>query len=886
MASPEAIRAALADKDNVTVEQVADSLWFNPSKMDGPIEGQKMIEVAGDALARSGALEKLGIDQPETFESVTKAAQEELAGYLGVGLDAFTARVAKVGEAAVEQSKFLVAGKTALLSVGNHISKVARQLDAMYAAGKIDPEVEAKLLSLMETHTNLQGHLKQVQTAAARAVSVGRIRTQGGIDGEALAALDRVQAAGGSDAIREAAKRLRMTETPSQQAALLRSMERGGFFKKGWNVVNEVFINNILSGWKTHAVNVASNTVNSIVLPFERIVGGALTGSRGEMRAGLEQYVALRTAVIDGLRFSSRVMKNEAPVLDTQVKLDYQNEGFKAISASNFSLENTMGGKLVDGLGQLVRVPGRFLMAEDEFFKQIMFRSRLKAKLTVDAASMSDAKLKRLGYDSKGAFVEGETEAATYNLQTLDQQWRELVAAGRVIDDPATKAEFIRNNLGAANEGSTYARDALRIAREATFTTPLAQGTLSHAWQRIANQHPYLRQVTPFIQTPVNILNKAFDRIPGVNLARPRYRQRLTSAEPAIRAEAAGEMATGVAITTALYMLALEGRITGGGPVDGKRRQMWMRDGGWQPYSFNVGTPEAPVWVEYRRMDPFAFTLGIAGDMAEMVQAAEDDPSLDHAGLFAMAASSVANNLTSKTWLQGISEVVEVLSSKDRPYVAQRWMETKITSLIPFSSAGRTFNQSQDDYMKEARGFIDKAKANIPGMTSNIPDRHNWVTGEAQAKPEHLLGFIKVSRGDNDLVAAELRRLNYGFTGPDRRIGEITFSTQQYQDWNRLMGTVRIGSKNLKQRLEMTMRGNRYDLERDRTPDGLTAPGESHRVDMIRGVMSAYKQRARAELFDLYPELYDAWRAYERSEADAQRGKVDPSARENLILKF
>lgn len=179
LASPEAIRAALADKDNVTVEQVADSLWFNPSKMDGPIEGQKMIEVAGDALARSGALEKLGIDQPETFEAVTKAAQEELAGYLGVGLDAFTARVAKVGEAAVEQSKFLVAGKTALLSVGNHISTVARQLDAMYAAGKIDPEVEAKLLSLMETHTNLQGHLKQVQTAAARAVSVGRIRTQG-----------------------------------------------------------------------------------------------------------------------------------------------------------------------------------------------------------------------------------------------------------------------------------------------------------------------------------------------------------------------------------------------------------------------------------------------------------------------------------------------------------------------------------------------------------------------------------------------------------------------------------------------------------------------------------------------------------------------------------
>ncbi|WP_321829547.1 hypothetical protein [Thalassovita sp.] len=886
LTNPEAIRVAMADRALVTPEQISKSLWFNASKMDGPMEAQAMIEVAGDALARSGALERLGLDRPESFDTVIASAKEELANLTGGRLDELTERVAAIGESAVEQGKFLVAGKMALQSLGREVSQAATKLDSMYALGKVDPEAEARLLDLMQTHTDLQGHLKRIQTAAARATSVGRIRTTDGIDGKAMDALTRVEAAGGSKAIRKAAKQLRMAGGPAQQAALLRDMVRGGRVNRALKVVNEVFINNILSGWRTHAVNVTSNMVNTVVLPMERVMGGAVTRNPQQIREGLQQYTALRSAVMDSIRLSGRVLKNEMPVLDTQVKLDYQNEGFRAVSKDALGVESQLGGKIVDGMGALIRVPGRFLMAEDEFFKQIMFRSRLQARLTSEVQGLSPESLKRMGYANAGEFIEGETRAATMTVQTLEDRWEDMLLKGRVVDDPDVKAQFIRDNLGAANEGSKYAADALRVAREATFTQLLKEGTLSHGWQQMANRHPVLRQITPFIQTPANILVKAFHRVPGVNLLHSQYRERLLSSDPNIKAEAAGEMATGVALSLAVLMLSYEGRITGGGPTDGRTRALWMRDKNWQPYSINLGTAEKPHWVEYKRMDPYALPFGIAGDIAEMMQASENDPTFDSAGLFAMLVASVGRNLTSKTWLQGMADVVEVLHSSDRPQVAQRWMEQRVASMVPFASANRAYNQDSDAFAREARGFLERIKANTPGMSGDLPIRYDWISGEAIEHPTRLLGYITASSGPKDVVDEELRRLNYGFTGPDRKIGAITLSSEQYQEWAKHMGTVLIGGKTLKERLEATMQSGRYDLERLRVPDGLTSPAESHRVEMLRGTIAGYKQKARGVLLEKHPELLKAWIAYERYEADALRGTVKAGDRENLLVGF
>jgi hypothetical protein len=882
-----AIQDAYFDKDLITPDQIADSLWFNTEKMSGSTDAHTMIEMAGDALDRSGALDKLGLDKPETHARVMKDASEEIAEITGANIDDFTAKVAEVATSSRDQAKFVVAGKMALQSTGREISNTITKLEELTKLGRSDVNMEARLIELIDTHANLQAQVKSVQTNAARATSAGKIVTGDGIEAQALSSLELVRSRGGSKAVHDAIEKLKLAKTPADQAKIARKLSEGGVGKRAMQLANEVFINSILSGWSTHAVNITSNTVNMLYLPTERAVGGLLTGNKAQLKAAAYQYAEMRTAVMDGARLAGRVLLNENPVLDSAVKLENMAEGQKAFSAARVGLDKShAAGSLVEKMGHIIRLPGRLLMAEDEFFKQVIFRSRLKSKLMVDAAEMSAADLKKMGFNSAGEFVEHHAERATMSFESLDKAWKQAVDEGRVAETPKAREEFIRENLGAANEADEYAKDALRVARDATFTTPLAPDSLSGGIQSLANRHPILRQITPFIQTPTNLLGKAFDRIPGMNLAlRDSYRQRIRSTNPDIRAEAMGEMATGVAIGTSLFMLASEGRITGSGPTDSKQRALWTADKSWQPYSINVGSKEDPVWVDFSRFDPFAFTLGVAGDIAEMTQAAENDPSIDKTGMMAMMLMGTINNVSSKTWLQGISDVVEMANAKDSPYKAQRFLENRLAAFVPFSSAQRSYNQAGDPYQREARGYLDKVKTNVAGLGDQVPVKYDWVTGEAMDRPKHLLGYVKVSAEGEDTVLSEMRKLQYGFSGPDRKIGAVTLSTEQYQAWNRLMGSVKIGGQTLHGRLEKVMKTERYDIGRERVPDGITTPAESHRVEALTGIISKYKQKARAELFQEYPELYKAWDDYRRYARDAQQGQAQEGDRENILLK-
>ena len=278
--------------------------------------------------------------------------------------------------------------------------------------------------------------------------------------------------------------------------------------------------------------------------------------------------------------------------------------------------------------------------------------------------------------------------------------------------------------------------------------------------------------------------------------------------------------------------------------------------------------------------------FGIVADVAEIQQAAANDPSVDTVSSFAMLATAIANSLSEKTWLTGISEAVELMTAKDKPWVVERFLQNRAGSFVPFSGLGGQSNQLASEHLKEARGYIDKMKSRVPGMSGDLPTRHSWITGDPIETPTMLFGFIKSKGGPDDLVGTELRKLNYGFSGPDRRIGEVELSTEHYQEWRKLMGTIRINGRTLHAQLERVMKSKRYDLERSRIPDGIAAPGEGHREAIIREWIAAYKEQARAELLDNHPQLEDIVRRAERYDARARAGKAQEGEREALILRY
>ena len=57
-------------------------------------------------------------------------------------------------------------------------------------------------------------------------------------------------------------------------------------------------------------------------------------------------------------------------------------------------------------------------------------------------------------------------------------------------------------------------RRAREFSAQSTFTEQLAEGSLTKGMQTIINQHPYLRQILPFIRTPANILKQTAQMTP------------------------------------------------------------------------------------------------------------------------------------------------------------------------------------------------------------------------------------------------------------------------------------------------------------------------------------------------------------------------------------
>lgn len=864
-----------ASMDDMDVLAVDTSLAFNYRRFtseDASLTGAKVIQAFDEVLRDTGVKKAMRLHKPETHEKVTKDAIAYLAEATETAPNTLVRDLNLTQTVTTDMTQKLVAGKMAMQSTAREINLLASKVDEAFNRGQADEALERQLFDLMQMHLEIQASVKGIQTAAARATSAGRIYTSDVLEDGAL---DTMAAFGGSEKIRKLAKQLRRVKDDKGTAKMVRkAMDR-----KWMGVLNEYWINQILSGYKTHALNMTSNAMNLFLLPAERMVGGTVdglkTGDYTQALQAVKQYRYMMSSMFEGIQLAATAGYRENAVLDNALKVDVPSRGTKQISAKNFGIENTRIGSAVDIMGKFFRLPSRLLLSEDEFFKQVAFRARLKAILDVEASRMSADDFKKMGYSDKKTYMEGEFDKAFLSKIDLEEKWQELVLTGRVADEADAKAAFIEEQLGSYNAGNANALSALREARSTTFTTPLAKGTVSYDFQLMANRHPWLRQLTPFIQTPVNVITTAFDRTPVLNLLRQQYRSALTSPDEAVRAEAYGKLATGTVLVSIIGALAYEGKITGGGPADPRQAKNWKASKDWQPYSVNFGTQEKPNWISIQRLDPHGFLFGIIGDIVEMQQMIDNSPEFDAQPLIAMTIAAVGNNIVSKTYMQGIADTVSMFESKDQPWKVTQFLNQKAASLVPYSSMQSQLGAATDENMREIRTLVDAIKSKSFFHRSELSVKHDWLTGEALTNPEHMLGYIQVKKleAKNSQVARvqrEIRKLGYGFMGPDKKIGSVTLSTGQYQDWNRLMGSIEIGGRTLVQSLAREMDKSRY---KGGPNYGIVTPQESHRVAMLSRVTQRYKARAKRILLREHPDLKEAVRTYDRFKKSAQGGR-------------
>ena len=536
---------------------------------------------------------------------------------------------------------------------------------------------------------------------------------------------------------------------------------------RGMKINNEIFINSILSGPETHAVNILSTSLNTLARPLEQTLGSFAQGDMtGAIRGGKELYY-LMSSITDSLKGAKLSLQIEDNIINPGAMIQ-DSDRFQIRMEGNGTLAN-----MVNGFGTIIRLPSRFLLAEDEFFKQLNFRAYVKASAWEDGMR-------------KG-------------LQGADLQ--------KHIQDQFDGTIEIVNKNSMANIKDKSVLDlyekAQQYAAETTFTADLPEGSLGGAIQGVA-RHPAGRIIFPFVRTPINIFKAQVRRTPGVNMLLQEYRQALKSTDPSVAAKAKGEMILGGAIWSVAGMTALaindpmsELAITGGGPSDFNMLNQ-KRATGWQPYSFRfllkdedgnirMGKDGKPryKYVSFKRLDPWSSFLMMAADAASITGGLSKQDRDD----FGVAASvALGRNITNKTYLQGITELADLLG---KPYKMESWLARRAAATVnPFSSLGRSLTKATDGQIMDKRvragddGFVilrkfhNELAATIPGYGANLRPMRNFITGSIIEYPVgfgpdnmSVLNPIKETDSINNNVLTTLDDIGARITQPSDELG-------------------------------------------------------------------------------------------------------------------
>lgn len=588
--------------------------------------------------------------------------------------------------------------------------EMLRQRDALLAKGKLaTPEDHLTFVASIERAAMANATFLGARAEAGRALNILKSmeRNESQVS-ELLATYGKDPAT--------LAKMLVDITTPEGALKFARNAAKAG----KWEQVIEAWKAGLVSGPITHAANVMGNTTFAAMRPVidgvASVFGLFHEGERVHAAEPLARVVGSLEGLKNGLNTAIAVLRNG------------QEEQGKAESFR----------KAIPGTaGEIVRLPFRFLSAEDAAFKEITRHGELHS-LAV-------------------------REAAKEGLSPLTREFRERVV--ELAQNPTEKM------TKAAEEA------ALRY----TFNMPL--GEKGQAVQKFVRSW-HLEWAVPFIRTPGNIAKELARMTPLAPLVKE-WREALSSGGIA-RDRAMAELVTGTAIMSGVMALAFNETITGNGNPDPNKRRV-MAAAGWQPYSIKVGD----TYYNYQRLQPIGTLMGLAADLAEVWERLDTDESDKIPKMLAVA---FANAVTNQTFLQGITNIVNVGSDPTR--YGAKFAQNYAGSLVPAIVAQPT--QMLDPVQREVNSMLDAIKARIPGERGTLLPKID-IYGEPVGTKQRLGGFSPVTetKETDDKVRSEGARLDIAIGDVPKKIhighgtgklGEVPMTPEQRNIYSKVSG--------------------------------------------------------------------------------------------------
>jgi hypothetical protein len=696
-------------------------------------------------------------------------------------------------------------GESSLNAMG-FLKYVDRHMDDMYQlyrAAKGDPAA-LRNVGLTETQA-LDAFATSYREAAELFKGFGAIRREFGrglyrlrfksskiLTPEMIEA--KIKDMGGRDFLLEQGDKLfeaRRTAGEKNNMAALHLLSRFDAKARRSFMLNEYFVNFILSSVRTLSTNVLGNLGTTIYNPIESMIGArvaqgvqTLKGKNAdnyaaEARRAFDQLAALHTQFSEALDWAQVAWKKKDYVLDPDAgTLDLPQEMRNAVTADNVregfgavpgigravrDLDPEKGlGSGIEWFGNFLRLPSQALMATDEFFKQWNYRSSVTADLLFEGRK----KLKNGEIDDLDAFVREELDAMTQRGQALTQRNLQIEANRRFSPDnpkynhalgleemQADKRAWIQEQWGdpkVLNRGEIAGR-ALEKARYNTFTNDLDadNGLLSSvgvSMREFGNKHPLFRLFVPFIRTPLNILLYAGRRIafPVINRdihAAGEYlvKKRLGNVElDKLKYKLARElMSNDPKVVSEAYGRASAAlgftSVFMGFALNGMITGAGPRDKERRSLMREDGWQPYSLkigntYVSYQKLDPFATILGFYADFADAAKYASEEDMRNNEAIMLAGFVSILHNIESKSYLQGLVQISGLIQ---QPETALSKTGGRLGAALLTPSLIASLRDVTDPTMTEARGMLDQVFQRVPFLGSAVLDPQRNVIGEA-----------------------------------------------------------------------------------------------------------------------------------------------------------
>lgn len=472
------------------------------------------------------------------------------------------------------------------LDVTNRAEMLARKLIDAEAAGTATDAMRVEFDQTLALAGEISKAVEKKQGDIGRTLRMfGEMRRSDG--GKQMQ--EFIQNAGGQSGAEDRARKFLAIERTEDKAKMASRVFKDDKFNVIKDVWVSTWINGLLSGPTTHLRNITSNLLFGVYQIPER----AVTSLVGRVRKGVfggEDYIRANevmaqangyfTSWMDATVLAGKAFKQNKSLDGSMSKLEFD----KMRSRDEFDIDfgdSAMAKGFSNGVrmyGKFVTLPGRALIAEDEFFKAIAYMSEIKFLTQRSANKFYDDLV------AKGTDLEEAKKMTTDYLTELRR-------------DPPEEMML------AATDKS----------KELTFTKEL-DGFLGE-FQKLTNSSsnkflsPVLKAFFPFVRTPTNLVTEALKRTPVAWLA-PSYRKAIKAG--GIEADAARAKAImGSGMIGTMTYLSMGGTLTGSGPTNLQQRKT-LEATGWQPYSivFNKDELTPEEIEEYRTMTP----VSIGGD--------------------------------------------------------------------------------------------------------------------------------------------------------------------------------------------------------------------------------------------------------------------------------